>query len=75
MTRLKKLMEWAALSGDVHAHYSYQDLDKWYFSGRINGKEVDFNYRKHGSHIVINGTANVNGTQYNTLVELLTVLE
>ena len=30
MTRLKKLMEWAALSGDVHAHYSYQDLVKWY---------------------------------------------
>ena len=75
MRRLNQLMEWATLRGDIYAHYSYQDINRWYFAAKINGKNVDFNYVKHGSHIIINGSANVNGIQYNTLVELLKVLE
>ena len=75
MTRINQLMEWASLRGDIYTHYSYQGLDRWYFAAKINGKNVDFNYVKHGNHIILNGTANVGGRQYGTIAEMEKALE
>ena len=70
MTSIKKSMAWAALRGDVYAHYSYNESSVRYFSGKINGKIVDFNYSECNGQIELNGSGNVSGILYGTIDEM-----